>query len=411
MDGAGNLLRELMPQVLAIVTRRFGDFPDAEDAVQEAFIAAARQWPAAGTPDNPRAWLVHVASKRMLDYARSEASRRRREAVVAGHVNDTARDEADNVERDDSLALLFMCAHPELSRPSAIALTLRAIGGLTTAEIASAYFVPEATMAQRISRAKAKIKASAIPFSMPAEAERAARVASVLHVLYLIFNEGYVSSTGLRLQRADLAAEGIRLARMLHHLVPNDAEVTGLLALMLLTDARRLARTDPGGEIIALTEQDRSLWNRETIAEGSRLIEGVFSRGGIGPYQIQAAIAALHDEAPTADETDWPQILELYTVLERITGNPMVSLNRAVAVAMVRGAPAGLEALVSLGSDKRVSKHYRLSAVRAHLLEMSGDRAAAIASYRDAARRTGSAPERDYLIARAVRLSGGRSDA
>ena len=406
-DSGENLLRDLIPQVLALVTRRFGDFPDAEDAVQESLIAAARQWPTDGIPDNPRAWLVHVASKRMLDYARSENSRRRREAIVAGHDNYAGLDDTGGIEaaRDDSLALLFMCVHPELSRSSAIALTLRAIGGLTTAEIANAYLVPEATMAQRISRAKAKIKASAIPFSMPSEAERAARVASVLHVLYLIFNEGYASSAGMQLQRRDLAAEGIRLSRMVRQLLPNNPEVAGLLALMLLTDARRAARTGSNGEIIPLTEQDRSLWDRDSIVEGSRLIQTAFSQGSIGPYQIQAAIAALHDEAPCADETDWPQILDLYALLERITENPMVSLNKAIAVAMVHGARAGLDALEIVRNDKRMSEHYRLSAVRAHLLEMAGDDAAAVACYREAARRTASAPERDYLIAQAVRLS------
>jgi RNA polymerase sigma factor (sigma-70 family) len=399
------LLRELVPQVLSITARRFGDFSDAEDATQEALVAASMQWPTQGVPANPRAWLIHVASKRMLDYARSESARRRREAVVfSGAPVSIDLDELRAAEEDDSLALLFMCAHPELPRSSAIALTLRAVGGLTTAEIANAYLVPEATMAQRITRAKAKIKASTVLFTMPADIERTERLAAVLHVLYLIFNEGYVSSTGPALQRRDLANEGIRLARMLYRLLPHDPEAAGLLALMLLTDARRMARTNAYGEIIPLEEQERNLWDRDQIAEGSALIQGVFGKGEVGPYQIQAAIAALHDDAGHADETDWAQILQLYSALERISDNPMVSLNRTVAVAMVDGPQRALELLEELRADKRVGEHYRFEAVRAHLLEMSGERAAAIAAYGVAARLTKNVPERNYLIARAVRL-------
>jgi RNA polymerase sigma factor (sigma-70 family) len=401
-----NLLRELVPQVLAIVARRFGDFSDAEDATQEALVAASLQWPAQGIPANPRAWLIHVASKRMLDYARSESARRRREAVVfSGTPASADLDELAVAEEDDSLVLLFMCAHPELPRSSAIALTLRAVGGLTTAEIAGAYLVPEATMAQRITRAKAKIKASGVAFSMPAAIDRSERLTAVLHTIYLIFNEGYAASTGPALQRRDLSSEAIRLARMLYRLLPRDPEVAGLLALMLLTDARRVARTDAYGELIPLEEQDRTLWDREQIAEGSALIQGVFGTGELGPYQLQAAIAALHDDADHADKTDWPQILKLYTALQQISDNPMVRLNRAVAVAMVDGAQRALELLDELRSDKRVGQHHRFESVRAHLLEKAGDAASALTSYNVAARQTKSMPERNYLLARAARLS------
>jgi RNA polymerase sigma factor (sigma-70 family) len=401
-----NLLRELVPQVLSIVARRFGDFSDAEDATQEALVAATTQWPVQGVPANPRAWLVHVASKRMLDYARSESARRRREAVVFSGMPVSAElDEFRAAEEDDSLALLFMCAHPELPRSSAIALTLRAVGGLTTAEIAKAYLVPEATMAQRITRAKAKIKASGVSFSMPAEIERSERLAAVLHILYLIFNEGYASSIGPTLQRRDLSNEAIRLGRMLYRLLPCDPEVAGLLALMLLTDARRIARTNAYGEIIPLAEQDRNLWDRDQVAEGSALIQSTFGKERIGPYQLQAAIAALHDDAGHAERTDWPQILQLYTALQQISDNPMVRLNRAVAVAMVDGPQRALELLDELRADKRISEHHRFEAVRAHLLEMLGDHAEAIAAYSAAARLTKSIPERNYLLARRLAIS------
>ena len=403
-------MRELAPRVLAVITRRFGDFADAEDAVQEALVAASVQWPKDGVPANPRAWLVHVASRRMSDHARSEIARRHREALVQSQSNQSTPEiDLDEAQEDDTLALLFMCAHPELSRTSAIALTLRAIGGLTTAEIANAYLVPEATMAQRISRAKARIQDSGIPFRMPADEERTRRLAGVLHVLYLIFNEGYAASGGTSLLRSDLANEAIRLARMVHRLLPGETEVAGLLALMLLTDARRAARSGPDSELIPLNEQDRSLWDREEISEGSALIARTFSQGSIGSYQLQAAIAALHDEAPHADETDWPQILALYTVLERISDNPMVSLNRAIAVAMVHGARAGLNLLDQLDNDKRLAGHYRLLAVRAHLLEMAHDYEQAVASYRAAAQKTASIPERNYLAGKAARLSASPS--
>jgi RNA polymerase sigma factor (sigma-70 family) len=409
----GRLLRDLAPQVLGAVARRHGDFAAAEDAVQEALIAAAAQWPAEGVPANPRGWLYHVALRRITDHLRSEMARRRREDAVAGEVWAEwafvpPPDGEMEAERDDTLVLLFMCCHPALTPPSAIALTLRAVGGLTTAEIASAFLVPEATMAQRISRAKGSIKASAVPFTMPTGRERAERLRAVLHVLYLIFNEGYTSTAGPALHRADLSDEAIRLTRVLHGLLPDDAEVAGLLALMLLTDARRAARTGPEGELIPLDEQDRALWDRRLIAEGVSLVSDALPRGPVGPYQLQAAIAAVHDEAARVEDTDWPQILALYDVLKEMSDNPMVALNHAIAAAMVHGPAAGLELLTALDADARMAGHYRLDAVRAHLLEMAGEGERAVAHYRAAADRTASIPERNYLTARAARLAAER---
>ena len=411
LDANGeHLLRDLAPRVLGAVVRRFGDFSAAEDAVQEALIAAALQWPGQGVPDNPRAWLTQVAVRRMTDHIRAEIARRRREALVviqAPHDEQVvpSPDSGLEPEKDDTLILLFMCCHPALTRPSAIALTLRAVGGLTTAEIANAFLVPEATMAQRISRAKQKIRTSGIGFRMPGDQERAERLDAVLHVLYLIFNEGYASSIGTSLQRSDLANEAIRLTRAVHQLLPNDGEVAGLLALMLLTDARRLARTGPDGELIPLDKQDRGLWDRRTIVEGVALISATLSRGSIGAYQLPAAIAAVHDEAARAADTDWPQILALYALLKRMSDNPMVALNHAIAAAMVEGPAAGLTLLEALDKDERIAGHYRLDAVRAHLLELSGDCAAAIAHYQSAANRTASLPERNYLTTQAARLA------
>jgi RNA polymerase sigma factor (sigma-70 family) len=400
MDAPGeNLLRELAPQVLGAVIRRCGDFFAAEDAVQEALLAAALQWPVEGEPDNPSGWLITVASRRLADEVRSEQARRRREEAVAGEPPP-----GEALDEDDTLTLLFMCCHPALSPPSQLALTLRAVGGLTTAEIASAFLVPEATMAQRISRAKQRIRATEVPFRMPPPQERDARLRVVLHVLYLIFNEGYTASSGPDLQRVELTREAIRLTREVRRLLPDDGEVAGLLALMLLTDARRAARTRPDGALVPLAKQDRSLWDRRFIREGVGLITETLARAPIGPYQLQAAIAAIHDEAPRAEDTDWPQILALYDVLERLSPNPMVTLNRAVALAMVRGPRAGLEVLETLGDDDRVAAHHRLEVVRGHLLEMAGDRERAVASYRLAARRTTSIPERRYLEGRATRL-------
>jgi RNA polymerase sigma factor (sigma-70 family) len=408
-----HLLRELAPQVLGAVVRRYGNFAAAEDSVQEALLAAAMQWPDEGVPDNPRGWLIQVAARRMTDQLRSEISRRRREAEAHRQEPPDADlapppEDADSAEHDDTLLLLFMCCHPVLTPPSAIALTLRAVGGLTTAEIANAYFVPEATMAQRISRAKQKVKDSGVPFAMPTEQESEERLASVLHVLYLIFNEGYASSIGDELQRSDLVTEALRLTRAVHGLLPEDSEVAGLLALMLLTDARRAARTSEDGDLIPLAKQDRSLWDRALIDEGIALISATLSRGSIGAYQLQAAIAAVHDEALRAEDTDWPQILALYSLLERMSDNPMVTLNRAVAVAMVHGPRAGLELLATLTGDPRLRGHHRLAAVRAHLHEMAGDSDAAVADYLAASRLTASVPERDYLSAQAARLAATR---
>ncbi len=405
--GIEHLLRELAPQVLGPVVRRFRDFGACEDAVQEALIAAAERWPSEGLPSNPRGWLIQVAIRRMIDHVRSEVSRRDRETSAAEEtpfiVGPIAYMDAD-IDPQDTLVLLFMCCHPALTTASAVALTLRAIGGLTTAEIARAFMVPEATIAQRISRAKQTIQMSGAAFSMPEAPERAQRLTAVLHVLYLIFNEGYTASSGGALQRTDLSDEAIRMTRQVHQLLPEDPEVAGLLALMLLTDARRAARSDANGDLIPLDEQDRSLWNREAIAEGIALISATLPRGAVGEYQLQAAIAAVHDEAEKAEDTDWPQILALYTVLERMTENPMVALNRAVAVAMVNGPRAGLELLAPLEQDARLKSGHRLDTVRAHLLERAGDLAAAEQLYRAAALKTTSVPERNYLITKAARL-------
>jgi RNA polymerase sigma factor (sigma-70 family) len=403
-----HLLRELAPQVLGAVTRRFRDFSSAEDAVQEAMLAAFTQWPQEGIPENPRGWLIQVACRRMMDQVRSEIARRERETTVAAETENLAplpEIEAD-MDPDDSLILLFMCCHPALTSSSAIALTLRAVGGLTTAEIANAFLVPEATMAQRISRAKQTIKASGTPFRLPSPHERTERLPAVLHVLYLIFSEGYASSIGSHLQRFDVAREAIRLTRNTKTLLPDNAEVAGLLALMLLTDARRAARTGPGEELIPLDKQDRTLWDRVEISEGIELLTVALSKAAVGLYQLQAAIAAVHDEAERAEATDWPQILALYEVLNRVSPSPMVTLNHAIAAAMVHGPAKGLELLRALDTDPRLASHYRLAAVRAHLLERTGDYEAAIKHYRVAAARTTSIPERNYLMTQAARLAG-----
>jgi RNA polymerase sigma factor (sigma-70 family) len=395
------LLRELAPQVLGALVRRYGHFDTAEDAVQEALLAAAQRWPKDGVPDNPRAWLITVASRRLSDQLRREQARQRRGdrvaqwAVVEQHsepIGDT----------DDTLVLLFLCCHPSLSPASQIALTLRAVGGLTTAEIARAFLVPEATMTRRISRAKATVQDSGARFTLPADREE--RLGAVLKVVYLIFNEGYASTSGPSLQRIELAAEGIRLARMLHRMLPDDPEVAGLLALLLLTDARRPARTGPLGELVPMAEQDRSLWIPELIREGVELITSTLPRGPVGPYQLQAAIAAVHDESPSADETDWAQIVALYEVLLQLTDNPMGALNHVVAVAMARGPAEGLDLLTTIEHDDRIARDHRLYAVRAHLLELSGDLLAARAAYRAAADRTTSLPQQRYLNTRAANL-------
>ncbi len=400
-------MRELAPQVLGILVRRYGQFDSCEDAVQEALLEAAVQWPRAGQPDNPKAWLVTVASRRLTDQFRAESARRRREEAVFA---DTAF--ADTVEpgadadrpgdRDDTLTLLYLCCHPALSAASQVALTLRAVGGLSTAEIASAFLVPEATMAQRISRAKQRIKSTGIAFQLPPQPDREDRLQVVLQVLYLIFNEGYTATSGPDLQRADLTFEAIRLTRLLHRLLPHDGEVCGLLALMLFTNARRAARSTADGSLVPLAEQDRSLWDSAAIAEGSQLITSSLAASALGPYQVQAAIAALHCEAEKAQATDWPQILALYQVLEQLAPNPMVTLNHTVAVAMVHGPAAGLKQLAAV--EEPLRGHHRLEAVRAHLLDMAGETPAARDAYLLAARRTTSLPERRYLESRAARL-------
>jgi RNA polymerase sigma factor (sigma-70 family) len=406
-----DLLRGLAPQALGALVRRYGHFDASEDAVQEALLAAAVQWPDQGVPANPRGWLITLASRRLTDQLRADEARQRREAAAAALVLPEellgpAADVEHPADRDDTLKVLFLCCHPALSPTSQVALTLRAVGGLTTLQIASAFLVPEATMAQRISRAKHRIKGAGIPFRMPREDEWDGRLRVVLRVLYLVFNEGYTATSGPDLHRTDLTAEAIRLARAVRELLPHDGEVAGLLALMLLTDARRPARTRSDGALVPLAEQDRERWDRAAIDEGVALVTETLARGRAGPYQVQAAIAALHDEAVRAEDTDWPQILALYGVLERLSPNPVVTLNRAVALAMVRGPRAGLDLLASLEAEGRLAGHHRLDAVRAHLLEMAGDHAAARARYEAAARLTTTLPERRYLEARAARLSG-----
>jgi RNA polymerase sigma factor (sigma-70 family) len=410
--GVEDQLRALAPQVLGALVRRHGQFDACEDAVQEALIAASAQWPAAGVPEHPRAWLLTVAGRRLTDAWRSDSARRAREDSALAAEPDHARvaPGADaglealdaGADQDDALTLLLHCCHPELSAPSQIALTLRAVGGLTTAQIASAFLVPEATMAQRISRAKSRIRATGTDFSIGPGAEREERLRTVLHVLYLIFNEGYTASSGPELARADLTTEAIRLARVVRALLPGDGEVAGLLALMLLTDARRAARTAPDGSLVPLAEQDRRRWNAGEITEGVALVTNALARAPLGPYQLQAAIAAVHAEAADAEATDWPQIVALYRVLERVAPTPMVTLNHAVAIAMVDGPQAGLALLATL--DGALAGSHRLVAVRAHLLELAGDGGAAREAYREAARRTTSLPERRYLEGRASKL-------
>jgi RNA polymerase sigma factor (sigma-70 family) len=398
-----DLLRQLAPQVLGLLARRYGGFDTCEDAVQEALIAAAAQWPANGVPDNPKGWLITVASRRRIELWRNDAARRRREETAAAEAPLAIEPESD-VEADDTLTLLFLCCHPSLTPVSQVALTLRAVGGLTTAEIARALLVPESTVGQRISRAKQRIKASGAGFQMPPRAERSERIVAVLRVLYLIFNEGYTASSGSALCRVELSSEAIRLTRQLRDRLPEDGEVAGLLALMLLTDARRPARTSEDGALIPLAEQDRGRWDDDAIAEGIGLITDALARAPIGPYQLQAAIAAVHDEAGRAEETDWRQILGLYALLQRLAPGPMVTLNRIVAVAMVHGPHVALEQLAAAEADPALAGHHRVDAVRAHLLDIAGDREAARTYYLLAARRTLSVPEQRYLEARAAAL-------
>jgi RNA polymerase sigma factor (sigma-70 family) len=394
------LLRELAPQVLGVLVRRTGDFETCEDAVQEALLAAATQWPADGVPANPTGWLITVASRRRVELWRNEAARRRREQAV--FVDDSATEPGPITGVDDTLTLLTLCCHPALTLVSQVALTLRAVGGLSTAEIARALLVPEATVAQRISRAKQRIRAAGATFTPPAPDERADRLAAVLHVLYLIFTEGHTASSGASLQRVELSAEALRLARQLRAAAPDDGEVAGLLALMLLTDARRAARTTADGNLVPLAEQDRSRWDAAMIAEGTALLAETLPVASIGAYQLQAAIAAVHDTAPTAADTDWRQILGLYELLSVVAPGPMVTLNRTVAVAMVRGPRVGLDELAAAAAEPALAGHHRVAAVRAHLLELAGDGAAARVAYLEAARSTLSAPERRYLESRAA---------
>jgi RNA polymerase sigma factor (sigma-70 family) len=395
-----DLLRELAPSALATLARRHQRFDLCEDATQEALVAAATQWPVDGIPSNPKGWLVTVASRRWVEMWRSDTARRRREDAVA------AAEPADApapAGRDDSLTLLFLCCHPALTPVSQIALTLRAVGGLTTSEIARALLVPESTVAQRISRAKARIRQSGARFAPPDDAERPARLAAVLHVLYLVFNEGYTASSGRRLHRVELSAEAIRLTRQLHAELPDEGEVVGLLALMLLTDARRPARATAAGGLVPLTEQDRGLWDRTMIAEGSALLTATLPTSTMGPYQVQAAIAAVHDEAATAADTDWPQILGLYDILATMVPGPMVTLPRIVALAMVRGPEVGLRALQV--AEPALEAHHRIAAVRGHLLDLAGRGDEAREQYAVAARATLNLAERRYLEARAASAS------
>jgi RNA polymerase sigma factor (sigma-70 family) len=408
--GVEDLLRPLAPQVLGTLARRCGDFAAAEDAVQEALLAAATQWPQRGVPEHPHGWLLTVAGRRLVDQQRAASASRRREELLAARTPPDERHApaADDPapEVDDALTLLVLCCHPSLTPSAQIALTLRAVGGLSTAEIAAAFLVPEPTMAQRISRAKQRIKADGARFAPPQADQRAERLSAVLHVLYLIFNEGYTASSGPRLQRTELTAEAIRLTRTVRRLLPADGEVAGLLALMLLTDARRPARLGTDGELVPLAEQDRSRWGGASIAEGLEVITEALARAPLGPYQLQAAIAAVHAEASRAEDTDWPQIVELYRLLERVAPNPVVTLNHAVAVGMAQGPRAGLAMLEPLQDDARMTRQHRLHAVRAHLLELAGEREAAAAGYRAAARLTTSLPEQRYLLGRAAHGAG-----
>ena len=397
-----DLLRDLTPQVLGALVRRHGQFEECEDAVQEAVLEATLTWPSE-LPANPRGWLITVASRRLIDHIRSDRTRKAREITVALEESSPSP-EIEMGTTDDTLILLYLCCHPALTQASQTALTLRAVGGLTTAEIAHAFLVPEGTMAARISRAKQSIKAAGSQFSMPAPVDLDERLSAVLQTLYLIFNEGYTASSGEALHRGDLTHEAIRITRMLYRQLPDDGEVAGLLALMLITDSRRTARTTASGDLIPLADQDRTRWDRTLIGEANSLLATTMARSPLGPYQLQAAIAATHADAQRAEDTNWQQVHVLYKVLERIAPNPMVTLNRAVALAQTTGPAAALELLTDLDTDPRMKNHHRLHAVRAHLLEMSGDTAAAREQYKRAARGTASATERRYLESRASQL-------
>ncbi len=401
------LWRDLAPQVLGALVRRYGHFDAAEDAVQEALLAAATQWPRDDVPDDPRAWLITVASRRLVDRLRSDTARDRRELTAASTAPHGPTEEPQPIsDRDDTLTLLLLCCHPVLSPATQVALTLRAVAGLTTAQIALAYLVSETAMAQRISRAKQAIRDAGARFETPEGIEAGERLRAVLHVLYLVFNEGYASSAGEALVDVELSGEAIRLTRAAYALRPDDGEVAGLLALMLLTDARRASRVDAAGDLVTLEEQDRSQWDRAMVEEGTALVTRALSTSPPGPYQVQAAIAALHAEAPTAADTDWPQILALYNVLVAHEPGAMVSLNRAVAVAMVQGPDRALTELSALARDPRMARHHRYHAVRAHLLDRAGRAAEAADAYRLAVGLTTNEPERRYLAGRAARADG-----
>lgn len=402
-DTFSPILREHAPRVLGALLRRYGGLDSCEDAVQEALLAAVKSWPHDGVPDNPFGWLYAVGSRRVVDIARSDTARRARELTHA-RLQQTAAVEPVPEAQDDSLELLLLCCHPVLSPASSIALTLRAVAGLTTGEIARAFLVPETTMARRITRAKEAIHAAGASFPEPEPPQRAVRLASALHVLYLLFNEGYAASSGERLIRPDLAAEAIRLTRMAHRAAPQAPEAAGLLALMLLAEARGAARLDDGGDIVTIDQQDRSRWDRSLIAEGVALAEQALASGPVGPYQLLAAISALHSEAATVEETDWPQILALYELLDRVAPNPMASLGRAVALAEVRGPDAALALLAELAKDPRLAEHHRFLATRAHVLTRLGERSAARTEWARAAASAGNAVERRWLEARATRL-------
>lgn len=403
-DDIATVFRIEHGRAVSVLVGAFGDIDIAEEAVQDAFVAALQGWPKSGLPPSTAGWIITTARNRAIDRLRRESSRNDRYAQAALiHAQDDAGEEGP--VRDDRLRLIFTCCHPSLGAAAQVALTLRLLGGLNTPEIAHAFLVPEATMAQRISRAKGKIRDAKIPYRVPRDADLPDRVRGVLTVLYLIFNEGYTASSGDQLVREDLSTEAIRLGRILAELMPDEPEVWGLLALMLLNESRRTTRTGPAGDLLPLADQDRTLWNRALIDEGQDIVRKCLRRNQPGPYQIQAAIAAVHDEAATAEETDWQQISELYKVLARISPGPMITLNRAVAVAMVEGPQAGLELLATLDDDQRMATHHRLGAVRAHLYEMAGDKLAAIEHYRTAARRTTSTPEQRYLRDRAERLA------
>ncbi len=409
-DPAADLWRRLAPQVTAALVRRYGDFGAAEDAVQEALLAAATQWPRDGFPGNPRGWLVRVASRRLVDQWRADHARTAREQRTTPRATDLVTPAADTSrsaggsERDDSLTLLLLACHPALSPPAQVALTLRAVAGLSTAQVARAFLVPESTMAQRISRAKARLREVDAPFAPPPVGELPGRVAAAAHVLYLVFTEGHTATTGTGLTDVSLATEAIRLTRLLHASLPAADEVTGLLALLLLTDARRPSRTSADGSLVPLGEQDRRLWDAILLAEGTALVEAVLPRGPVGPFQLQAAIAAVHAEAASAAETDWAQIELLYRMLADLDPGPVVTLNHAVAVAEVSGPAAGLELLEPLLADHRLRHHHRLYAVQAHLLERAGQRGPALTAYETAARLATSRPEQRYLLRRAAAL-------